>query len=226
MFFLTVMPCATLALKCYATPARLQPKLPSNAAPVGGFTVHSQVQPCARKLLSSTACEPEPVIRIVPDLFCKHSSVIVLNLSCPANHLFEGWFASGDAFAAQAAAGQIACPVCGSTDIERRPSAPYVNTGSSAPAAPRTGESHPASAPAARPAPSPELAAALISSLRMLGKQAEDVGAEFAEEARKIHYGEAEERSIRGQASSDEVGELLEEGILVLPLPPAEEDLH
>ena len=157
--------------------------------------------------------------------------VIVLNLSCEQQHLFEGWFASSSAFEQQCAQGQVACPVCGSTQIERRPSAPYVNTGASAPR--RTSTTEPA--PVAKDAPAmppltppitPEVAATIMAVLRKAAKGSEDVGERFPEEARKIHYGEAEARSIKGKASSDDLGELLEEGILVMPVPPDETDLH
>lgn len=131
--------------------------------------------------------------------------MIVLNLSCDNEHRFEGWFANANAFADQSARGLVQCPHCGSKHIERRPTAPYVNT-----SAPR-GESS-APQPPADPAQ-------VIAALRMAARSAEDVGEQFPDEARRIHYGEAETRSIRGRASSDELGELLEEGILVLPVP-------
>ena len=131
--------------------------------------------------------------------------MIVLNLSCDKQHLFEGWFANAAAFADQCSRGLVQCPHCGSTHIERRPSAPYVNT-----SAPR-GES------AAPPAPVDP--AQVVAALRMAARSAEDVGEQFPDEARRIHYGEAETRNIRGRASGNELGELLEEGILVLPVP-------
>ncbi len=62
--------------------------------------------------------------------------------------------------------------------------------------------------------------------LRLAGKESEDVGKEFADEARRIHQGESEARNIKGQASNEDIEELLDEGILVLPLPPDEGDLH
>ena len=65
-----------------------------------------------------------------------------------------------------------------------------------------------------------------MTQLRGMAHSAEDVGERLPEEARRIHYGETEARDIRGSASADEVESLLEEGILVLPVPPAEEDLH
>lgn len=143
--------------------------------------------------------------------------MIVLNLSCDQEHLFEGWFASADAFEAQREQGRIECPTCGSNHISRRPTAPYVNTRCAAPSAPRP------SAPDLPPADAAALARAL---LRRLGKDSEDVGERFAEEARRIHYGEREARNIKGKASSDDVSGLLDEGILVLPIPGDEDDLH
>lgn len=141
--------------------------------------------------------------------------MIVLNLRCGHGHAFEGWFASSDAFEAQNAAGQIECPVCASTAISRLPSAPYVRTGGHA-RPPTTGT--PVSKEAA--------ATQLLAKVRELAQQAEDVGKAFPAEVRRIHHGDAPERIIRGQASLDDVAELLDEGIGVLPLPPAKEDLH
>ena len=152
--------------------------------------------------------------------------MIVLNLSCDQEHVFEGWFASSEAFDAQCAAGRLSCPVCGSSVISRRPSAPYVNTGAAQPSPVPTNARAgvPLEAPAAAPA-NPDVVAAALAMLRRLGRQAEDVGERFAEEARRIHYGDSEARNIRGRASGDDVGELIEEGIMVLPL-PADEDFH
>ena len=74
--------------------------------------------------------------------------------------------------------------------------------------------------------PSAAAVAELLGTLRRMAKSAEDVGERLPEEARRIHYGEAEARDIRGAASRDEVEELLEEGIMVLPVPPLDDDLH
>lgn len=105
----------------------------------------------------------------------------------------------------------VACPVCGSTDIHRTPSAPYVaRVRQATPTQPDAGA----------------MMARLVSHLREAAGKAEDVGSGFAQEARKIHYGDAPDRSIRGQASGDEISELLDEGIGVLPVPPDKEDLH
>lgn len=146
--------------------------------------------------------------------------MIVLDLCCDSNHVFEGWFASAGAFEAQRAAGRVACPVCNSASIVRRPSAPYVQRGekSGAPAQPQQ---------AVARLPAASMQAALLNLARSMMRGAENVGEAFPEEARKIHYGEAEERSIRGVASAGEAEALLEEGILVVPLPwPDDDALH
>ncbi len=144
--------------------------------------------------------------------------MIVLNLCCESEHLFEGWFASTGAFEGQLRRGMVSCPVCGSASISRRPTAPYVNTAGS------EIEIGPAR-PGVDAAPSPE-AAAVLSILRHVARISEDVGERFTEEARRIHYGEVQARNIKGKCSGEDVGELLEEGILVLPAPPGDDELH
>jgi hypothetical protein len=161
--------------------------------------------------------------------------MIVLDLFCANEHRFEGWFASSAAFEAQRSQGLLTCPVCNGTEVRRLPSAPYVQTrsaqapassGASAPAAAAVPTRVPA-APASSPAmPSAAAVAEFLVTLRRMAKSAEDVGERLPEEARRIHYGEAEARDIRGAASRDEVEELLDEGIMLLPVPPAEDDLH
>ncbi|GHU13457.1 hypothetical protein AGMMS50225_23500 [Betaproteobacteria bacterium] len=150
--------------------------------------------------------------------------MIVLDLCCPFHHRFEGWFASAAEFEAQLARGLVSCPVCGAGEVRRMPSAPHVQTTHPRPAAP------PPAAPGPSPASAPPddqqaLVAHLAATLRQLAQAAEDVGERFAEEARRIHYEESQVRPIRGQASRDDVEELLDEGIVVLPVPPGE-DLH
>ncbi len=144
----------------------------------------------------------------------------VLDLQCSHGHLFEGWFASEDEFQGQLARALVECPMCGDTAIIKRLSAPRLNLGAAEPA--------PASAAPARPGhhavmapPEAALQAAWMKAVAQVMAQTEDVGARFAEEARRIHYGEADERGIRGQATREETQALLEEGIPVLPLPPA-----
>lgn len=99
------------------------------------------------------------------------------------------------------------------------PSAPYVNTGASAPV-PERKSSLPAgaeAAPAAAVAPDADVVAAAMAMLRRLGRESEDVGDRFADEARRIHHGDSEARNIRGRATRDDVSELMDEGIAVLP---------
>jgi hypothetical protein len=139
--------------------------------------------------------------------------VIVFDLACDRGHQFEGWFGSAGDFDRQCTTELIECPECGSTAVSRLPSAAYVNTGS-APAPAKEGNAAPAAGQYAGGA-----AAGLARLVEYITKNSEDVGARFPEEARKIHYREAPERQIRGTASGEQVQELTEEGIEVLPLP-------
>ena len=135
--------------------------------------------------------------------------MIVFDLACDNNHSFEGWFGTADDFAIQAEAGDIACPVCGSVAVARQLSAPYVNTRSGSKL---TEDSQMiAVANAAQ-----ELKKKFIEHVL---SNTENVGHRFPEEARRIFYKETPERAIRGTASSQEVGELKEEGIDVMAIP-------
>jgi hypothetical protein len=129
----------------------------------------------------------------------------VLNLQCALGHGFEGWFASNEAFETQLAGGLVECPVCSDTRITKLLSAPRLNLGAAAPSPPE--------AKAADPA------ARWMQAARELLARTEDVGDRFADEARKIHYGEAADRGIRGQATREQAEALVEEGIPVLQLP-------
>lgn len=141
----------------------------------------------------------------------------VFNLQCSAQHQFEGWFASEDDYTSQGQSGLLECPLCGDKSVHRLPSAPRLNLGAAepAPALPEAAASQALLPPAQLQA----LQAAYLQFARQVLAQTEDVGERFADEARKIHYGEAEERGIRGQASPEQTRELLEEGIAVMPLP-------
>ena len=141
----------------------------------------------------------------------------VLDLHCGEGHVFEGWFAGEEDFQAQLQQGALTCPVCGSHEVRKALSAPRLNLGARAPAAPPPAEDAPAPAPA--PAPGAALQAAWLHAARRIMAETEDVGARFADEARRMHYGEAAQRAIRGQASLEETARLLDEGIAVLPLP-------
>jgi hypothetical protein len=140
----------------------------------------------------------------------------VFNLQCSALHRFEGWFASEEDYASQVERGLLECPLCADKTVQKLPSAPRLNLGASeAPVAPQPGQQQALVAGDAAQA----LQAAWLQMARQIVSQTEDVGPRFAEEARKIHYGESKERGIRGQASREETEALLEEGIAVMPLP-------
>ena len=145
----------------------------------------------------------------------------VLDLQCAHQHTFEGWFGSEDDFQSQLARGLVECPLCGNSEIIKKLSAPRLNFGAlQVPAktdAVTATESRPV---AVAPAPPPsEVQAAWLKMVRHVMANTEDVGSQFAEEARKIHYGERKERNIRGEATAEETEALLDEGIDVLPLP-------
>ena len=141
--------------------------------------------------------------------------MIVFDLLCAGGHRFEGWFASAKDFTSQNERRLVACPSCGSAQVERVPSATRANLGAQAPKVEKTPEMEGKDA----------FAIAQILYSRMLDEllaKSEDVGKQFPEEARRIHYNEVPARSIRGQATDQEHDELVDEGIPVarLPLPP------
>ncbi|QNN58314.1 DUF1178 family protein [Diaphorobacter ruginosibacter] len=154
----------------------------------------------------------------------------VLDLLCSADHRFEGWFASEDDFQNQLERGLVQCPMCGRADVRKGLSAPRLNLKSSAAhdtaAARRDGVPMPADsgqrAPvAAQVAPPPQMPAELqeawLRVARHVIANTENVGERFANEARRMHYGDAPERGIRGHATAEETAELMEEGIDVMP---------
>ncbi|WP_332815647.1 DUF1178 family protein [Ramlibacter sp.] len=134
----------------------------------------------------------------------------VLNLQCSHQHAFEGWFGSEDDFRGQLERGLVECPMCGDTAITKMLSAPRLNLGA---------PPEPSARRDVATVPDADLQKAWLKMVRHVMANTEDVGERFAEEARRIHYGETEERGIRGQASREETQALLEEGIGVLPLP-------
>jgi len=139
----------------------------------------------------------------------------VLDLRCGDGHTFEGWFGSEDDFVAQLSNGDVACPLCASAEIVRLPSAPRLQV-----------SRHAAPAPDALPAPASTamtMQSQWLRAVRHVMTTTEDVGERFPEEARRIHYGEVEERAIRGRASREDADALRDEGIEVhaLPLPDA-----
>lgn len=148
----------------------------------------------------------------------------VLNLQCAAQHSFEGWFGSEEDFQSQLSRGLVECPMCGSAEVVKMLSAPRLNLGAG-----RTPEKAPENLPtaaatssesvAATLAPTADMQLAWLKMVQHVMANTEDVGKQFAQEARKIHYGESEERAIRGHASPEETEALLDEGISVMPLP-------
>jgi hypothetical protein len=146
----------------------------------------------------------------------------VVDLQCSARHSFEGWFGSEADFLDQLARQMVLCPVCGDAQIEKMLSAPRLNLGRTQ--APQTesadAPSHASPTPATQVAlasPQTEATQALLRLAKAMLEQTQDVGSQFAEEARKIHYGESEARAIRGQATPQQTRELLEEGVQVMP---------
>jgi len=147
----------------------------------------------------------------------------VLDLQCAQSHGFEGWFGSEEDFQSQLARALVQCPLCGDATISKKLSAPRLSLSrASAPEAREQSESsdrfEPSEQALAVAGPQDaDLAKMWMEIGRHLMANTTDVGQRFAEEARKIHYGEAPERGIRGQTSAREARELIEEGIGVLP---------
>lgn len=137
----------------------------------------------------------------------------VLDLQCGFLHVFEGWFASEDDYLSQRERRLVECPVCGDAAITKRLSAPRLNLGR---VGPETAVTDEVVSPVGL---DQTLQTAWMAVARRIVATTEDVGNQFAEEARKIHYGETAERGIRGKASPEETAALQEEGIAVLSLP-------
>jgi len=135
--------------------------------------------------------------------------VIRYDLTCTSGHGFDGWFRDSAAFDEQKRRGILACPVCGAAEVDKALMAPAVSKGG----------------------PAPEERARAFAEVmgamrRHVTQNAEYVGDRFPEEARKIHFEEVGPKGIYGEASREEVKALFEEGITVLPVPPAPEDAN
>lgn len=135
----------------------------------------------------------------------------VLNLGCAQNHRFEGWFGSDDDFQGQFDRGLVECPLCGDKGVRRFPTAPRLNVS-------KAREPAPAAEPSEAQPIEMTMQAAWLQAVRHVMANTDDVGDRFAEEARRIHYGEVETHAIRGQATRDEALALQEEGIDVVSL--------
>lgn len=174
--------------------------------------------------------------------------MIKYTLVCEAAHSFEGWFRNSGDFEAQVERKLVVCPMCGATDVKKGLMAPAVSTSRKrealSPIAKAEAESPVVDIPETKSeAPVPVSATPMqpsallpenlrqkeiVEALRLVRarivENSENVGSNFASEARKIHYGDAEERSIYGETTLQDAEELLEEGISVLPLPELPED--
>jgi hypothetical protein len=149
-------------------------------------------------------------------------------LNCDQGHTFESWFPNSAAYDKQAKRSLITCPVCGSAKVEKAIMAPRLGRAVKVAPEPPAPLPIPAPTPPALPAKTPlavmspperELRQKLKELREHITKNASYVGGSFPEEARKIHYGETEHRSIYGEASPDEAKELHDEGIEFHPLP-------
>lgn len=141
--------------------------------------------------------------------------MIQYSLSCDNGHRFDAWFKSAAAFDEQHGRGIVGCPMCTSTKVDKAPMAPAVNRAGSDKVALSAG--HPEHA---------RIRAALIELRKRVTSTADNVGDRFAEEARKIHFEEADPRAIYGEATRDEVAGLIEDGIDFMPLPSLPDDAN
>jgi len=149
--------------------------------------------------------------------------MIVFDLPCTEGHRFEGWFGSSGDYEDQRARGLLACPTCGASDVSKAPMAPAVHAKGNSRQEVLPAETRPPEARAMANGPMPpqvqQALAALAKAQAEALKSSTWVGDKFAEETRKMHYGERDEAPIHGQASLAEAKALIEEGVPVAPLP-------
>jgi hypothetical protein len=146
--------------------------------------------------------------------------VITYSLACAKGHQFEGWFKDSAAYDLQEAGGALACPTCGNVHVKKAVMAPSVMTSVT------KAKGNPALASPLSSADSQKLKQFVAGYRKFIKDNADYVGPRFPEEARKIHYGETEERHIYGESSIAEARELIEEGIQIAPVPPDPADLN
>ena len=151
--------------------------------------------------------------------------MIIYDLSCDNSHRFEGWFQSAGDFEDQQERRLVCCPQCDSHIVKRVPSAVAIGSHATEPVeqpSPKRGVGSTAMMPAGT-----QVMALYKQLVEAMVSNSEDVGTSFADEARKIHYNEAPERPIRGDATDEECEALRDEGIAILRLPSIkEEDLN
>ncbi|SOE16611.1 hypothetical protein SAMN05877838_1489 [Hoeflea halophila] len=140
--------------------------------------------------------------------------MIRFSLHCDKEHEFEAWFSSSKDFDGQAERGLVECPICGSRQIGKSLMAPAVTVSRDTSARPLAMD------PERR-----EMMRKLREMVQAVRQNSEDVGDRFADEARKIHHGEAEARGIIGKATADDAKSLIEDGIDIAPLPELPDDL-
>lgn len=148
--------------------------------------------------------------------------MIIYDLNCDNNHQFEGWFQNAGAFETQLEDKLVCCPQCDSHNVRRVPSAVAISGHHTEPVEKASAPSSSSASTALMPVGAQAMAI-YRQLVEAIVSQSEDVGSSFAEEARKIHYNEAPERAIRGEATVDECDALRDEGINVLHLPPLKE---
>lgn len=164
-------------------------------------------------------------------------SLKVFDLQCEHSHVFEGWFASADAYESQKENGLLSCPVCNSSDVHRKVSAARLNVAnlkrerlspSNTMPAQAANNAGPAGHVGGGDVPGGDdlkhIQAEIIRHVRKMVREAENVGNRFAEESRRMHHGEAEQRAIRGTATPEERKELEDEGISVMAIPDFMDD--
>ncbi|OYV43658.1 MAG: DUF1178 family protein [Candidimonas sp.] len=143
----------------------------------------------------------------------------VFDLQCESGHVFEGWFGSADGYESQQARGLLTCPVCGSSQVGKKLSAPRINVGHArepsghVPPADKTAVAAPASSQLM------QLQGEILRHLRQIVRSTENVGEQFSQEARRMHEGVIEERAIRGTATAQERESLAQDGIVIMPIP-------
>ena len=150
--------------------------------------------------------------------------MILYELKCQDGHGFEAWFRDGATYESQAAAGEIICPVCGDSRVSKAPMAPRIAKG---PVGERAAPQQKTGAPAdqASMMVNGEMRERLEALRRHIEENCDSVGPDFAEEARRIHYGEVPHRDIYGEATDDEAEDLAEEGVAFSRIPwPARTD--
>lgn len=142
--------------------------------------------------------------------------MIRYTLSCDKGHAFEGWFSSSDDFDRQMDRKLVSCPTCNSTSVAKQLMAPSI----------ATARKKEATRALVMDQAQKETVAKIRELVKAVRENAEDVGERFPEEARKIHYGEADERGLIGQATVEEAVALLEEGIAIAPLPVLPDEIN